>query len=138
MTTQSTLRNQRGFTLIEIIAVLVLLGILAAVAVPKFMNMHGDAQAKAVAGAIAAGSSNATMAYSSFLLSNGQPPTAIASNQWTGAAGTTAVTITTDLGDFDATYTYANPNVTVSISGGPSWLSTVAAGDKTKTFAITQ
>jgi len=28
-------RNQKGFTLIEIIAVLVILGILAAVAVPK-------------------------------------------------------------------------------------------------------
>ncbi|WP_413815482.1 type IV pilin protein, partial [Desulfobotulus sp.] len=33
---KSLMRNQEGFTLIEIIAVLVLLGILAAVAVPRY------------------------------------------------------------------------------------------------------
>ncbi len=47
------LRNEEGFTLIEIIAVLVILGILAAVAVPKFFDLQTRAKEKAVSSAVA-------------------------------------------------------------------------------------
>ena len=43
---KSPLRNERGFTLIEIIAVLVILGILAAVAIPKYIDMRTEAVTK--------------------------------------------------------------------------------------------
>lgn len=45
-------KNEKGFTLVEVIAVLVILGILAAVAVPKFFDMQATARTKALEGAV--------------------------------------------------------------------------------------
>jgi len=54
---------QRGFTLIELVMVIVILGVLAAVAIPKFVDLKGDAQQAATDGVAGALSSAAAINY---------------------------------------------------------------------------
>lgn len=58
------MKKQAGFTLIELVIVIIILGILAVTAAPKFLNLQDDAKEAAAQGVQAAVSSSAQLVYS--------------------------------------------------------------------------
>jgi prepilin-type N-terminal cleavage/methylation domain-containing protein len=102
------LKNEEGFTLIEIIAVLVIMGILAAVAVPKFFDLQTKAREKAVYTAVSEIKVRVNQHFANQLL-NGYTKGTITYNSadvgldvgpdfditgWTWSAGDTQITFT--------------------------------------------
>jgi MSHA pilin protein MshA len=115
--------KQRGFTLIELVVVIVILGILAAFAVPRFMGLEGDARASTVKNFGGALLTAATMARAKCqaqdcgaagsVTIDGQPVTMI--NGYPNAA---TIQLTLDMANAGFTPTVAANNVLFRKVGG--------------------
>ncbi|MHB8848607.1 MAG: prepilin-type N-terminal cleavage/methylation domain-containing protein [Burkholderiales bacterium] len=113
---------QSGFTLIELVVVIVILGILAATALPKFIDLTGNANQAAVQGVAGGLSSASSINYGGC---------AVAGNP-AGGNGTTCTQITyatpcTDAGKL------LSPAMTIATASAAGVYSTVAAGSPTPT-----
>jgi prepilin-type N-terminal cleavage/methylation domain-containing protein len=67
------LRSNEGFTLIELIIIIVVLGILAAVAIPKYQDITNEAKAAACKGALGSLRSGISIYYANQIVKTGSP-----------------------------------------------------------------
>ena len=132
------IKNEKGFTLIEIIAVIIIMGILAAVAVPKFFSMQDDAVKASLNGALSESAARFNHAFSKYILENQKAPATVTALATTALLGSDAEAAGGEnIGDFMVKWEKDASNnlvITVVSSQTMSEDAIAASGARTKTI----
>ena len=129
-------RNSRGFTLVEILIVVIILGILAAIVIPQFTNASSDARTRSVQSTLQTMRGQIEL----FKIQHGDVPPAataltVVLTGKTNAADTTQVAATGTLGPYVQSFP-VNPingfSTVVNAAGtAAGWVYTVSGGQYT-------